>query len=241
MGGINHLYAILDLLELALDDPRTQYIHIISGQDIPIRSREDFRFFDNCNKIFIESENLDSKPYYFKKRIKQGTMFSNVDSRKICVKILNRFYGLLRSPFVSTVDFSNIWIGLVWCSFPRDAGEFVESYVYKGKLKSWKHILIPEEFFFQTLFQNSNLNNNICKNTNWMINPNMRTSWWTLSLVSGMSGVSAFFVNYNGSMGGSNIDFFSNEIRPATYLSSNIKIIEGDGSQSNPFIIEEEI
>ena len=161
MGGINHLYAILDLLELALDDPRTQYIHIISGQDIPIRSREDFRFFDNCNKIFIESENLDSKPYYFKKRIKQGTMFSNVDSRKICVKILNRFYGLLRSPFVSTVDFSNIWIGLVWCSFPRDAGEFVESYVYKGKLKSWKHILIPEEFFFQTLFQNSNLNNNM--------------------------------------------------------------------------------
>ena len=90
-------------------------------------------------------------------------------------------------------------------------------------------------------YSKNNANNNICKNTNWMINPNMRTSWWTLSLVSGMSGVSAFFVNYNGSMGGSNIDFFSNEIRPATYLSSNIKIIEGDGSQSNPFIIEEEI
>lgn len=45
-GGLNHLLAILDLLEMALSDEQVKYIHIISGQDIPVKPLADFSNFE---------------------------------------------------------------------------------------------------------------------------------------------------------------------------------------------------
>ena len=72
-----------------------------------------------------------------------------------------------------------------------------------------------------------------CKNTTWMFNSNY--NWWTLTPNSFSTN---FVVNvspdgkiYSGRYTcGTGLD-----IRPAVYLSSDIKITGGDGSQSNPY------
>ena len=73
--------------------------------------------------------------------------------------------------------------------------------------------------------------NTRCNNTNWMF---FDYSWWTLSQLSSNIGVSIAVSPSSGwsIMDGSEISF---GIRPALYLSSEVKITGGDGSQSNPY------
>ena len=76
-------------------------------------------------------------------------------------------------------------------------------------------------------------NYSTCKNTNWMFNSTL--NWWTLS-------PSANVTNY---VFDSNIHGYvtyrpansATEVRPAVYLSSELEITGGDGSQSNPYTL----
>ena len=81
----------------------------------------------------------------------------------------------------------------------------------------------------------NNEENRNCMNTTWMQSNNI-SSWWTLSPRRG--------INYNGfiiTSAGGGTYVLNNEtvaVRPSVYLSSKIKITEGDGSQNNPYRIE---
>ncbi len=80
-----------------------------------------------------------------------------------------------------------------------------------------------------------NINFNTCKNSTWM---SKNDYWWTLSPSSGSSNF-VFFVQSIGNIaiydaGGTIID----SVRPALYLSSNIKITGGTGTQSDPYTIQ---
>ena len=81
-------------------------------------------------------------------------------------------------------------------------------------------------------FNANNNNYNICKNTTWMLYSEF---WWTLTSVSGNNNV--FTVRYDGHLDFYN-SFTSISVRPSVYLSSDIKITGGDGSQNNPYRIE---
>ena len=81
-----------------------------------------------------------------------------------------------------------------------------------------------------------NRNSRTCKNTTWMY---IEDGWWTLSPQSGYSG-GACSSGTDG--GGGNVvicsdTYYSEAIRPALYLSSDIKITGGIGTQSNPYQI----
>ena len=79
-------------------------------------------------------------------------------------------------------------------------------------------------------------NYDTCKNTTWMYS--ISNDWWTLSPSGSASDV--FIVNNSGYIGtNSYVNNSSNiGVKPALYLSSDIIITGGDGSQSNPYIIE---
>ena len=81
-----------------------------------------------------------------------------------------------------------------------------------------------------------NQNYTTCKNTTWMFNSE---TWWTMSASAYLANV-AFLVNSGGNIyGGIGVYVFdSYGVRPVVYLSSEVKIIGGDGSQSNPYTIE---
>ena len=78
----------------------------------------------------------------------------------------------------------------------------------------------------------NNSNYNSCKNTTWMC---INDDWWTLSAVSNSD--ASFNMLSNGLIYNSIVYSARYSIIPVLYLSSDIKITGGDGSQSNPYEI----
>ena len=84
-----------------------------------------------------------------------------------------------------------------------------------------------------TLSSNSD-NTKTCINSNWMY---IDDYWWLLSPYFGGSDT-VFYVDSIGGIYGNWPDAMLSAVRPTVTLSSEVQIIGGDGSQSNPFIIE---
>ena len=74
-----------------------------------------------------------------------------------------------------------------------------------------------------------------CRTNDWLF----RTSTqWTLSPnASSSHAVNAFYVYYSGFIGFTSA-CFDYGVRPVVYLTSNVKIFSGTGSESDPFILE---
>ena len=81
-------------------------------------------------------------------------------------------------------------------------------------------------------FSLNNENDSSCRNTRWMNNNNY---WWTLSPCSDNSS-DVIYVFSNGLVS-DHMAYTSYAVHPALYLSSEVKITGGDGSQSNPYEI----
>lgn len=63
------------------------------------------------------------------------------------------------------------------------------------------------------------------------------TNWWTLNAAGGSMKV--YYVFSNGKIYFEDYNIMNSyNVRPVVYLSSSVKITDGDGSKSNPFIIE---
>lgn len=168
-GSWNHLRAIYFLMQEALkEDSNVSYIHIISGSDIPVKKLNEFNKFENCHKIYMEHfkvENLNS--VIINRRYQYGTRFPNMDQRSRKVKLVNRLYKLVHSPQQNIGEFkaSQLYKGLIWLSLPREASEYIIKYEKKNNfIDKMKYIKIPEEFFFQTILENSPFHVNIASN-----------------------------------------------------------------------------
>ena len=70
-----------------------------------------------------------------------------------------------------------------------------------------------------------------CKNTTWMY---INDDWWTLSIPDYTASY-ATYLNKDGIFGNTETGRHTLAVRPSVYLSSDIKITGGDGSQSNPY------
>ena len=54
-GSIHHLYALCDLIRMALDDPRVTHLHLISAQDFPCVSAGELeRRFEGDERIHMQ-------------------------------------------------------------------------------------------------------------------------------------------------------------------------------------------
>ncbi len=168
-GGINHLRAILFLMQEALKkDKSVSYIHIISGSDIPVKKIEDFNKFENCEKIYMEHMKVeDLKSNVINRRYQYGNRLPYRDPRKRSVRVVNKIYEILHRPNSKIGKFqaSQLYKGLIWLSLPRKAAEYVIDYEKKNDLvKQMKYITVPEEFFFQTILENSSFKSKIAPN-----------------------------------------------------------------------------
>ena len=76
-------------------------------------------------------------------------------------------------------------------------------------------------------------NYNNCKNTTWMY---INDIWWTLSSDFDNT-FTVFYVYLDGSFNRDYEAIASTSIRPVVYLSSEVKITGGDGSQNNPYTL----
>ena len=71
-----------------------------------------------------------------------------------------------------------------------------------------------------------------CGNTTWMHNS---TDWWMLTPYFGSSNY-IFIVHSDSNFDGYYTDNY-NAVRPVLYLSTEVQITGGDGSQSNPYTL----
>lgn len=178
-GGYTHLLAILKLMKLALSDKRITYIHIISGQDIRIKPWDVFeKMFDNSNTIYMTCFSQSEFTPTVHRRYQQHIVTSRGTHTKALVSKLNKYYLKIQKKFNLTwttiKPFNHIYKGMVWCSMPRKAAEYAIQHNKKNPsfLRNLSHVSIPEEFFFQTIFMNSEYKSNIETN-------NLRYTDWT--------------------------------------------------------------
>lgn len=167
-GSINHVYAIIELLKMASKFEYVYY-HIITGEDIPTRPCQEILYrFRNDEKIYIAMN--ETKDTIWEERYKYYYLLKNKDLRKKINGRINQMIitaqkkaGISRKKIGKE---SNIYKGYVYGSLPHKAVKYILSYisVYPEFLKDLSYCYIPEEFFFQTILENSELREKIVPN-----------------------------------------------------------------------------
>lgn len=172
-GGYKMVEATLALMRYAYNHrSTTDYFILISGCDYPIRPRKFLYNQLNLGKEFIDISPMPTpyKPierfnkYYFeydRRRLK----FYNP---KFLVEVLLKKINIKRKiPFT-------LYVGTQWFALTHDCLEYI-LYTLAGKNpyeKFFRHSLVPDEAFFQTIIGNSKFRDNTVANltyTDWQV------------------------------------------------------------------------
>ena len=155
-GSVYHLYALIDLCRMALEDARVSHLHLISAQDFPVISADAFeRFFENDDRIHMQLLKTADYPelrhryehFHFMHWLNYRDMS---ESAQNWVGRIDRWQEMLHIRRALKVPGK----GLVWLSMPRDAAEYALNAPQNIRLlRKLKYTYIPEEFFFQNAFE----------------------------------------------------------------------------------------
>ncbi len=115
------------------------------------------------------------------------------------------------------------WIGKVGLMYPSDYG-----YATSGGSTTNRETCLNTEL---SNWDDSNVSD--CKNNDWLYNSS--NYQWTITPYSSSSYRVLFVYNFGHVY--SDLANTRNAVSPALYLSSNVKITGGDGSEGNPFIL----
>ena len=154
-GSVHHLHALLALCEMALADARVTHLHLISAQDFPIVSADAFeRRFAGDTAIHMQNLVTADYPelahryrhYHFMHLLNYRDMGERAQN---WVGRIDRWQDALHVHRRLELPRK----GLVWLSMPRDAAQFaVSSAKARALLKKLTYTYIPEEFYFQNVF-----------------------------------------------------------------------------------------
>ena len=180
-GGVTFLNSIVDLINVALQNESNGYFHLLTGQDMLIKSLNKlYHFFDNhygeefidCGKDFIMQ---DEKGYLIGlNRSQYYHLFDFLNYRG------NRLHRQLEKYFVKTQialhvkrkwPFPNYYKGLGWFSFTRDAVQEISDYI-KTHREVVNYTFAPDEVIFQSIILNSHKKYNV-------VNNNLRFTLWS--------------------------------------------------------------
>lgn len=181
-GAFNHLKSVLFLLKQAMK-LQPDYVHVVTGQDYPIVSKEVFNAFftEHEEQSFLDFESVPDGSwmqerytyYWFTDCIAHPKSFDFL-RHPVIGKLLKwqKKFGIKRKK-IGNFGMEEIYKGMVYVSLHKNAVQYVMDYLktHKGFLRNMKTCLIPEEFFFQTLLINSPLRESL-------VNDNLRYMDW---------------------------------------------------------------
>ena len=116
------------------------------------------------------------------------------------------------------------WVGKVGLMYPSDYG-----YATSGGSTTDRNACLNKELYN---WDSSDFSD--CKNNDWIFNSSYQ---WTITPRASNS-YNVFNVNSTGYLYGTNASDTYIGVRPVVFLKSNIKIVDGDGSSSNPYILQ---
>ncbi len=174
-GGINHLKAILLLLQEAFKNEENEYFHLITGHDFPIKSSSEIEAFlhNNNRKNFIEYSKYPIKEWEYGgyNRILYYNLYDCVNARKgwqkAFVRNVLKFQRLFKIKRNFPKNFpKDIYGGSTYWSLNREIIEYVFKYMSENPqyLKRFEYTFCSEEIFFQTILLNSPLKDTIVNN-----------------------------------------------------------------------------
>lgn len=165
-GGFAHVRAIVKLMMMALSHDDVSYMHLLTGEDYPLVDTEvlDEMFLDTHKgdifMCYITPENL---PETVTKRYRYVNYFQDQNVKNKVLWLLQDMTVQLQKKLgkernsIGEFQEDQIYKGLVYISQPAEAAKYVVTYIAQHK-EFWddlKKCQVPEEFFFQTLFMNS--------------------------------------------------------------------------------------
>ncbi len=115
------------------------------------------------------------------------------------------------------------WVGKVGLMYLSDYG-----YATSGGSTTDRNACLNKELYN---WDSSDFSD--CKNNDWIFNSSHQ---WTITPRASRSN-DVFILDTAGDVGGNSANL-TNGVRPVVFLKSNIKIIDGDGSSSNPYILQ---
>lgn len=179
-GGTAHLHCILHLMKKALQDNESEYLHLISGHDFPIKSPAYFKDFLNRHNgtQFIEVFPMPAQVWENGglDRLKYFHLNDWFDAKGKRAMVLKKFLNLQKKLRLSrNIDFKGMALygGSTWWSLSKACCRHVEEFLNDNSwfLKKFNHTFCAEEILFQTIIMNSPFKNAIT-------NSNLRHIVW---------------------------------------------------------------
>ena len=175
-GGYGMISATLILLKECLKKEKCDYISLHSGQDLPIKNRNQILYFleKNQGKEYFEFFKIKDK-----KRWAPNTGFDRIEYYWFIEEIgydkSMELYKAQKKLNVKRKYFKNIepYGGSQWWTITRECAQFIIDYVNQNKdfCDYYKYTMIPDEGFFQTIVLNSYFKDRV-------INDNLRYIDW---------------------------------------------------------------
>ncbi len=116
------------------------------------------------------------------------------------------------------------FVGKVGLMYPSDYG-----YATSGGSTTDRNTCLNKELYN---WKSSDFSD--CKNNDWIFNSSIQ---WTITPHAAGSG-NVFYVDSTGYLSDYRAYYSNLGVRPVVFLKSNIKIVDGDGSSSNPYILQ---
>lgn len=171
-GRLSQLQAQLNLFEAAAQFEKDykmkfDYTHIISGQDYPLRSNEQFdSFFDNTNAnylLFDTEEQMKKNA----KHIKINLCGYHLNNHSLLAKVFHVLVTWPQSFLFPRQEIKGLWLGWDFPTLNNKAYHYLLDYVnsHPKLLKRFDHTSSPTEAFYCTIFLPKIKEFNIEKNT----------------------------------------------------------------------------
>ena len=174
-GSIQHLEAILHLVEEALKDNETEYMHLITGQDFPVKSSEAMTAFlrEHVGKEYITGSRLPDKKW------KNGGIerigyynfyeaFNGKNRGRLLIKglvLLQKKLGINRS---LPKALPTLYGGTTYWTLSRNALKYIKGFLasHPEIMKRFRYTFCAEEIVIHSILMqdNSPFRNRIAQN-----------------------------------------------------------------------------
>lgn len=166
-GQFSQVEATLELFSKISDsNNKYDYIHLISGQDYPIKTIKEFKkFFSDNNKQYIRYTKLPtcnlSRMGKDRYEVYYPSWLIDRPSKhfKRYVRLFYREFILFTKIFKRKIDFiDDIYYGSQWFSITGECLTYILNYIKNNKkyVEFFKNSIYSDEMFFQTIIINSN-------------------------------------------------------------------------------------
>lgn len=171
-GSIDHLKAILLLCRETVKYPQIEYIHLITGQDFPIKSSKQITDFLEENR---GTEFLSARPLPLKSWKNGGLdrvlyynpyeLFNAKSWQRIFIKTFVNLQKLVGFKRKLPYDTHILYGGSTYWTLSRQAVEYFLSYLdtHTEVLNSFKYTFCAEEILLHTIIMNSPFKEKVCK------------------------------------------------------------------------------